>query len=327
MLVAGAGEKPALLDFFVAAPGAGAARRARAELRARSRSTSADATQVFNCGAASCGVPGNPAGLAEAASGAGARSPLAELAAPAAALARDGVAAQQAAGLRVRDPRRDPARRRPRHAREFAPQGRPLREGEPFRIAAARRHDRAPRRRGRGAVRARRPRGRDRRRTSAITADCSPRRTSAAYAAIDARAGARELPRPPRAHEPAAVGGRHPARAGLRPARAARRGTPTLAALAEVMGDVQALRTPEFDAGLDEPGFLERFLGAQLGSTTHISVLDGEGRACSVTCTNGDGLGRSSCPAPASTSTTSWARRTSTRSASSATRRAAGCRR
>ena len=56
--------------------------------------------------------------------------------------------------------------------------------------------------------------------------------------------------------------------------------------------------------------------GRPLGSTTHISVLDADGRACSVTCTNGEGSG-SSCPAPASTSTTSWARRTSTRSASS----------
>jgi gamma-glutamyltranspeptidase/glutathione hydrolase len=57
------------------------------------------------------------------------------------------------------------------------------------------------------------------------------------------------------------------------------------------MACAQAARTPEFDAGLAEPGFLERFLAAQLGSTTHVSVLDGEGRACSVTCTNGEGSG------------------------------------
>ncbi|HWI75316.1 MAG TPA: gamma-glutamyltransferase, partial [Baekduia sp.] len=49
--------------------------------------------------------------------------------------------------------------------------------------------------------------------------------------------------------------------------------------------------TAEFDAGLAEEGFLQRFLAAQLGSTTHVSVIDGEGRACAVTCTNGEGSG------------------------------------
>ena len=43
--------------------------------------------------------------------------------------------------------------------------------------------------------------------------------------------------------------------------------------------------------GLDEEGFLERFLASRLGATTHISVLDAEGRACSCTCTNGEGSG------------------------------------
>ena len=37
--------------------------------------------------------------------------------------------------------------------------------------------------------------------------------------------------------------------------------------------------------------FLERFLGARLGATTHISVLDAEGCACSATATNGEGSG------------------------------------
>ncbi|MCW3023866.1 MAG: gamma-glutamyltransferase, partial [Conexibacter sp.] len=48
---------------------------------------------------------------------------------------------------------------------------------------------------------------------------------------------------------------------------------------------------PEFTACLADPGFLERFLAANLGSTTHVSVLDGDGRACSVTTTNGEGAG------------------------------------
>jgi gamma-glutamyltranspeptidase/glutathione hydrolase len=68
-------------------------------------------------------------------------------------------------------------------------------------------------------------------------------------------------------------------------------GPPAITDIVAVMEGVQAERTSEFVEGLDDPGFLERFLGARLGNTTHISVLDGEGRACSVTCTNGEGSG------------------------------------
>jgi gamma-glutamyltranspeptidase/glutathione hydrolase len=53
----------------------------------------------------------------------------------------------------------------------------------------------------------------------------------------------------------------------------------------------QEERTPEFVEGLVDDGFLERFLEARLGSTTHISVLDADGGACSTTCTNGEGSG------------------------------------
>ena len=56
-------------------------------------------------------------------------------------------------------------------------------------------------------------------------------------------------------------------------------------------GAAQAERTPEFLTGLAEPGFLERFMAGRLGATTHISVLDADGWACSVTCTNGEGCG------------------------------------
>jgi gamma-glutamyltranspeptidase/glutathione hydrolase len=61
--------------------------------------------------------------------------------------------------------------------------------------------------------------------------------------------------------------------------------------LVEVMERAQAERTSEFVSGLGAPGFAASFLGSRLGSTTHISVLDGWGRACSVTCTNGEGSG------------------------------------
>jgi gamma-glutamyltranspeptidase / glutathione hydrolase len=61
--------------------------------------------------------------------------------------------------------------------------------------------------------------------------------------------------------------------------------------IVDVMRRAQEERTPEFLAGLAEPGFLEAFLGSRLGGTTHISVLDSEGWACAVTCTNGEGSG------------------------------------
>jgi gamma-glutamyltranspeptidase / glutathione hydrolase len=57
------------------------------------------------------------------------------------------------------------------------------------------------------------------------------------------------------------------------------------------MEAAQGERTPEFVEGLGEEGFLAGFLSSRLGATTHISVLDSHGSACSVTCTNGEGSG------------------------------------
>src|SRR5689334_5407313 len=62
MLVAPPGGEPVLLDFFVEAPGHGFDAASRAPLEAVEVSFG-DAVQVFNLGAASCGVPGNPAGV------------------------------------------------------------------------------------------------------------------------------------------------------------------------------------------------------------------------------------------------------------------------
>src|SRR5690242_20993307 len=53
MLVAGAGEEPTLLDFFVEAPGRGADPAQRADL-VPAEVSFGEAVQVFNCGAASC---------------------------------------------------------------------------------------------------------------------------------------------------------------------------------------------------------------------------------------------------------------------------------
>src|SRR4051794_32391662 len=97
MLVAEPGEAPVLLDFFVAAPGYGRDPQDRAPLVPVEVNFGGDATQIFHVGAASCGTYGNPAGV-DAATRRWGSIPLAELAAPAARLARDGVTvnAQQA---------------------------------------------------------------------------------------------------------------------------------------------------------------------------------------------------------------------------------------
>src|SRR5215217_5848025 len=96
MLVAEPGAEPALLDFFVAAPGQGADPSRRAPLVPAEVFFEA-AAQVFHVGAASCGVYGTPAGICEA-HRRYATVPLEELVAPAAAHARAGVEvnAQQA---------------------------------------------------------------------------------------------------------------------------------------------------------------------------------------------------------------------------------------
>jgi gamma-glutamyltranspeptidase/glutathione hydrolase len=64
---------------------------------------------------------------------------------------------------------------------------------------------------------------------------------------------------------------------------------PTLQGVVDAMVAAQSERTPGFLDGLDEEGFLDRFLSTRLGATTHISVLDSDGRACSCTSTNGEG--------------------------------------
>src|SRR4051794_9262708 len=126
LLVAGAGTTPTLLDFFVAAPSPGE----RAPLLPVDVSFG-DATQVFHVGAASCGVPGTTAGLEEAARRWGSL-PLADLAAPAARLAREGVALN-AAQAYVSEILEGILVSTPEAAAVFArADGRALREGDVF---------------------------------------------------------------------------------------------------------------------------------------------------------------------------------------------------
>jgi gamma-glutamyltranspeptidase/glutathione hydrolase len=300
LMVAGEGWEPALLDFFVEAP-ARATDGSAAELRAIDVSFG-DAAQVFHIGPASCGVFGAPAGVCDAI-GRWGTVPLAELAAPAARLARAGVAlnagqayvAEILAQLLVSSEE---------CAALWAPQGRVLREGEVLRnpelgdaLERLGREGAEPFYRGDLA--------------GAVSDWLGERGGSVTRVALaDYRAVLREPVRMPYrdrvllTNPPPSAGGTLLAYAlallDRRPA------PPSLAEILAAMEAAQGERTPEFLDGLGEEGFLGRFLAerlggtggkgrsgssSQLGATTHISVLDGAGRACSVTCTNGEGSG------------------------------------
>jgi gamma-glutamyltranspeptidase / glutathione hydrolase len=287
LLVAGAGEEPTLLDFFVEAPGRGADPADRADLLPAEVSFG-DVAQVFNVGPASCGTYGTPAGLAAALERWGSM-PAADLAAPAAALAREGVPlnAAQAYIFEILEPI---LLTTPEVRAVFAPGGRALREGEAFRDAAL--GDTIERFGAEGAE----PfyRGDI---AAAIVEWLEPRGGQVTRADLDAYEA---VPREPAR---ATYRGRDvltnppPSAGGILIALALARldamgpGPPAVTDIVDVMEEVQRQRTLEFVEGLAEPGFADRFLASRLGSTTHISVLDRDGRACSVTCTNGEGSG------------------------------------
>jgi gamma-glutamyltranspeptidase/glutathione hydrolase len=295
LLVAGGGQRPALLDFFVAAPsgrdaaaraGSGSTAGAVAELQAVDVSFG-DAAQVFHIGPASCGAYGAPAGVCEAARRWG-TMPLAQLSAPAAQLARDGVVLNHGQAY-VAEILGDLLTSTPECAALWAPAGRILREGEVLRNhelgdALERLGAEGAEPFYRGDVAAAVCEWLDARGGSLSAADL------AGYRAVD-----REPVRMPYrdrevlTNPPPSAGGTLLAYALALLDRGP--APPTLSGVIEAMRAAQAERTPEFLEGLSEDGFLERFLSSRLGATTHISVLDSEGRACSATCTNGEGSG------------------------------------
>ncbi len=282
MLVVEPGREPVLLDFFVEAPGRGADPSPQADLVPISVSFG-DAVQVFNIGAASVGTYGLPWGLMEASRRFG-RVPLAELVAPAAALARDGVELnpQQAYVIEILA---GIVTSTPESSALFAPDGKLVAAGDVLRQPEL--ADALERLGAEGAgpfytgdI------------AAAIVGWVSDRggiltaEDLAAYEVVDrtpvrvSYRGREVLTNPP------------PSAGGILIARAlgsldAQPGPPGLVEIVEVMEETQAARTPEFLDGLDNPSFVEAFLGGRLGSTTHISVLDADGRACSVTCSDG----------------------------------------
>lgn len=285
MLVAGPGQEPVLLDFFVEAPER-AQDGSAAELEAVDVSFG-DAVQVFYIGPASCGVYGTPAGICAAAAHWGTIG-LADLAAPAVALAREGVClnASQAYVVEILG---DLLCSTPECSALWAPEGPLLREGQVLRnadLAGA-----LERLGGEGAE--------PFYRGDIAEAVCAwlserggsvDRRALAAYRAIEREPVAMSYrDREVLTNPPPSAGGTLLAFALALLDR--QPGPPSLKAVIGAMEAAQAERTPQFMDGLVQEGFLERFLSSRLGATTHISVLDADGQACSVTCTNGEGSG------------------------------------
>jgi gamma-glutamyltranspeptidase / glutathione hydrolase len=301
MLVAGGEQEPTLLDFFVQAPSdpRAAAVPAADGLAAADDDAApiaelepidvsfGDAAQVFHIGPASCGAYGAPAGACEAARRWG-TIPLAELAAPAARLARDGVALNHGQAY-VAEILAELLTSTPECAALWAPDGHVLREGEVLRngelgdaleLLGADGPD--PFYRGDIAL-----------------AVCEWLRVRGGWLSPADLAGYRAVARAPAriayrdrvvlTNPPPSAGGTLLAYALALLDRA--KAPPTLRGVVEAMGAAHVERTPEFLESLDDEGFLERFLQKRLGATTHISVLDANGRACSVTCTNGEGSG------------------------------------
>ncbi len=290
MLVAGGGQEPALLDFFVQAPSDPRASDAAIETVAELEPVDVsfgDAAQVFHIGPASCGCYGAPAGVCEAARRWG-TIPLAELAAPAARLAREGVALNHGQAY-VAEILADLLTSTPECAALWAPDGRVLREGEVLRngelgdaLELLGSDGAEPFYRGELARRV-----------------CDWLRSRGGWLTPGDLAGYHALEREPVAidyrdrvvltNPPPSAGGTLLAYALALLDRGP--APPTLRGVVDAMGAAQAERTPEFLDGLSDDGYLERFLSSRLGATTHISVLDADGRACSTTCTNGEGSG------------------------------------
>ncbi len=282
MLVTPPGAAPVLLDFMVAAPGGGD----RSPLDAVVIDFG-DAEQVFHIGASSCGVYGMPSGVAEAAARFG-TIPLTVLAAPAIALAREGIVVNHTQAL-LWDMLAPIGMATVESRARYSVDGRVPAEGDVMRDPEL--ADAIERLAIDGAA-------------PFYTGDIG----CAVADWVGERGGtlsrddlsvyltlAREPVRVPY-HGREVLTNPPPSAGGLLIAYALAllqrgSGPPGAAEIVAAMEAAQAERTPAFLEELGTPGFMETFMSSRVGSTTHVSVLDSDGWACAVTTTNGEGSG------------------------------------
>jgi gamma-glutamyltranspeptidase / glutathione hydrolase len=308
------GGTDTLVDFFVAAGGADGIER-RAELIPIP--VYFDQTpQTFNCGAASCGVPGNPAGLEHAHKRFG-TVPLSRLAEPGIKLGRAGVTLTAAAEY-FHEILQPIYASTPESRALYEPAGRQLVEGDVFRFPEM--SDALERFAAEGAApfytgeTARQVCDWVRERGGTLGMD-----DMAAYEPIDREPvsarfrGTEVLTNPP----PSSGGILIAYSLGLLERLGDRSGVEQIVAASEA---ANARRSDDFHEGLHDEDYVRRFLagdldevarsirdggwvgghggaggpdhtGDQLGSTTHIAVIDADGNCASVTCSNGTGSG------------------------------------
>jgi len=289
------GEETALIDFFVAAPGKDGAERG-VELAPVPVHFDAETVQTFYVGPASCGVPGTAAGLELALRRFG-TAPLGELVGAGVRLAREGapVNAEQAYILEILWPIHE---RLPGTRELYAPEGRPLGDGDVFRFPEL--ADALERFGAEGAE----PfyRGEVAAALAGYVGDhggtLGPT-DLAEYEAIARRPihapfrGAEVFTNPP----PSSGGILIAYSLGLLERLGESSGPEQLVA---ALGAANEARGEEFAEGLYgeelervllDPRRLDLRAGELLGSTTHIAVLDDDGLCASVTCSNGSGSG------------------------------------
>jgi gamma-glutamyltranspeptidase / glutathione hydrolase len=294
-MMVGREEETTLIDFFVAAPGQDGVERA-AELAPVPVYFDEETVQTFYVGPASCGVPGTAAGLELALQRFG-TVPLDELIGAGVKLAREGapVNAEQAYILEILWPIHE---RLPETRGLYAPDGRPLGEGDLFRFPElAEALERfgaegaAPFYRGDVAT--------------ALSEFVVERGGTlgatdlAGYEAIERRPihapfrGAEVFTNPP----PSSGGILIAYSLGLLERLGEESGPEQLVAAMDAANRArgeefaEALYGEGLESALLDPRRLDLRAGDLLGSTTHISVLDGEGMCASVTCSNGSGSG------------------------------------
>jgi gamma-glutamyltranspeptidase/glutathione hydrolase len=296
MLLHTAGGESHLFDFFVAAPGKDAP-GTPAELVPIDVHFSEDAIQVFHIGPASNGVYGNPLGIAVTSKRFGSM-PLADLAAPAARAAREGIEVTPV--MRQFFEVLEPILTHTEEGRAvYAPAGSLLEVGETIRMPYV--GDLIERLGAEGPAFL--YEGDVAREVSAWVQERGGTLTEcdlAEYRVVErepARAryhGRDILTNPPPSSGGILIAYSLDLMERLDPAPEHR-----LRTLVRVMDRTNRERTRDFVRGLHSEGYLERFLaqealesaarevGNPLGNTTHLSVMDANGASVSVTCSNG----------------------------------------